>query len=241
MARAKRTDRAEARRRYRATVIDSDQSTDTELEPAEPEATGGRASRARSSGPVAPPQRPSVVAAFRGSFRPIDLRGDIAAIPMLLRHRAFLVPVLLVVAVTGLLIATGGTDVVSRLVSPYFLAPPPIAPIFVAGFLAPRASWIIGILIGIIASVALAVVVATPGFQVALQQPAGSVALTPGVILLESLPVSILGGAVFAAAAAGYKRFLTLANPNRAARPTKPGDRNRRRDSNNRPLLARRR
>ena len=34
---------------------------------------------------------------------------------------------------------------------------------------------------------------------------------------------------------------LAMANPNRAARPTKPGDRNRRRDSNNRPLLARRR
>ena len=173
MARAKRTDRAEARRRYRATIIDSDPSLESELDSDEPEAAEARAPRARSTTPAGPPPRPSIVAAFRGSFRPLDLRGDLEAIPTLLRHRAFLVPVLLVIAAAGILIATGGSDVVSRTISPYFLAPPPVGPVFLAGFLAPRASWILGILIGAVASVALAVALVTPAVQASVQPTAG--------------------------------------------------------------------
>ena len=236
MARAKRTDRAEARRRYRATIVESDEPLDSEFEEEEREAAPAttRAPRARSSAPAGPPPRPSIVAAFRGSFRPLDLRGDIAAIPTLLRHRAFLVPVLLVIAAAGILIATGGNDVV------YFLAPPPVGPVFLAGFLAPRASWIIGILVGAVASVALAIALVTPAVQAAVQ-PTGA-AVTPVTVLAESLFVSTIGGAAFASAAAWYKRFLASASPNRN-RP-RPGPRpggQRRKSPDSRPLLARRR
>jgi hypothetical protein len=244
VARAKRTDRAEARRRYRATIIDSDQSLDSELDSDEPEATEARAPRApraRSAAPAGPPPRPSIVAAFRGSFRPLDLRGDLEAIPTLLRHRAFLVPVLLVIAAAGVLIATGGSDVVSRTISPYFLAPPPVGPVFLAGFLAPRASWILGILIGAVASVALAVALVTPAVQASVQPTAGG-AITPVTVLAVSLIVSTLGGAAFASAAAWYKRFLASASPSRTN--NRPGSRpggQRRKGPDSRPLLARRR
>ena len=250
MARAKRTDRAEARRRYRATLVD-DASLDDELDDeAEATAAPARTARtarparplppARSAAPAGPPPRPSIVAAFRGSFRPLDLRGDLAAIPTLLRHRAFLVPVLLVIAAAGVLIATGGNDVVSRTISPYFLAPPPVGPVFLAGFLAPRASWILGILIGAVASVALAIALVTPAVQASVQ-PTG-VAVTPVTVLAESLFVSTIGGAAFASAAAWYKRFLASASPNRSGpRPgSRPGTQ-RRKGPDNRPLLARRR
>jgi hypothetical protein len=241
VARAKRTDRAEARRRYRATIIDSDPSLESELDSDEPEAAEARAPRARSATPAGPPPRPSIVAAFRGSFRPLDLRGDLEAIPTLLRHRAFLVPVLLVIAAAGILIATGGSDVVSRTISPYFLAPPPVGPVFLAGFLAPRASWILGILIGAVASVALAVALVTPAVQASVQPTAGG-AITPVTVLAESLVVSTLGGAAFASAAAWYKRFLASASPNRSN--NRPGSRpggQRRKGPDSRPLLARRR
>jgi hypothetical protein len=242
VARAKRTDRAEARRRYRATIIDDDQPLDSELDEEESEAPAApaRAPRARSAAAAGPPPRPSIVAAFRGSFRPLDLRGDIAALPTLLRRRAFLVPVLLVVAAAGVLIATGGNDVISRTISPYFLAPPPVGPVFLAGFLAPRASWILGILVGAVASVALAIALVTPAVQASVQ-PTGA-AVTPATVLAESLFVSTIGGAAFASAAAWYKRFLASASPNRSGpRPgSRPGGQ-RRKGPDSRPLLARRR
>ena len=52
----------------------------------------------RTAAPAAPPRparrrpRPGIGYAFRSSFRPLDLRGDLKALPRLLRHPAFLVP-----------------------------------------------------------------------------------------------------------------------------------------------------
>jgi hypothetical protein len=138
------------------------------------------------------------------------------------------------------LIATGGNDVISRTISPYFLAPPPVGPVFLAGFLAPRASWILGILVGAVASVALAIALVTPAVQASVQ-PTGA-AVTPATVLAESLFVSTIGGAAFASAAAWYKRFLASASPNRSGpRPgSRPGGQ-RRKGPDSRPLLARRR
>jgi hypothetical protein len=239
VARAKRTDRAEARRRYRATVIESDQSTDAELEPTEPEATGGRASRARSSSPVAPTQRPSIVAAFRGSFRPIDLRGDIQALPWIALHsKAVWLPVLLTVISAVAYVAI--PSVVSAILFQYFVLTPPIAAIFLAGFLAPRASYLTGLIAGLAGAIALTIVALVTFSQIQAAQ-ANVPATTVDQVIQAGFVISPISGVIFGGAAGWYKRFLAMANPNRAARPTKPGDRNRRRDSNNRPLLARRR
>ena len=102
MARAKRTDRAEARRRYRANVVDPldegdlDPSTDLADGPTAPaRPTGGPRVRASASPAAAAPQRTSITGAFRSSFRPADLRGDLRALPQILTHWSLYVPIIL--------------------------------------------------------------------------------------------------------------------------------------------------
>jgi hypothetical protein len=240
VARAKRTDRADARRRYRATIIESDQPTESELEPDEPaeaEAASGRAPRARSSAAAAPPQRPSIVAAFRGSFRPIDVRGDIKALPWITLHsKAIWLPVLLTVISAVAYIAA--PNEISTILFQYFVFTPPVAAIFLAGFLAPRASYLTGLIAGLVGAIALSIVALVTFGQLQAAQ-ANVPAATVDQVIQAAFFVSPISGVLFGGAAGWYKRFLAMANPNRGARPTKPG--NRRRDSNNRPLLARRR
>ena len=241
MARAKRTDRAEARRRYRATLVDSDQLDDTELDGDEAEEAPARPTRARAAASSTPPPRPSMVGAFRGAFHPLDLRGDIAALPRLLRHRSFYIPLAAIVAASVALIATGGTEPISAALSPYFLAPPPLGPVLIAGFLAPRASYLLGGILGLIAIVATLFVVSSPTLQAAVAGTAGAAGVKPE-LLAYSVVVSAVGGGFYAASAAWYRRFLAMASPNRnAGGPSRPGGANSRRNANNRPFLARRR
>jgi hypothetical protein len=233
VARAKRTDRAEARRRYRATLVESDQPVDAETDADDAEEAPARPARARSTATAGPPPRPSMVGAFRGAFRPLDLRGDVAALPGLLLHRSFFIPLATIVVAAVALIATSGKEPISASLAQYFLYPPPLGPVLIAGFMAPRASWLLGGLLGIIAILASIIIVSMTGSVVAGTTPE---------LLAYSAIVSALGGGFYAASAAWYRRFLAMASPSRnPPRPPKPGDRNRRRDANNRPLLARRR
>ena len=105
MARAKRTDRAEARRRHRAQLASDaiDTSGESEdVEPESPSAGGRRGEPPPGRRPVAsrdqPPERLSFMAALRGAYEPAHIRGDLAALPDLLRSRAVIVPALLVLA-----------------------------------------------------------------------------------------------------------------------------------------------
>lgn len=252
MARAKRTNRAEARRRYRATLIDDPEFLEEDGVEADSgvvedrPAPGARRDRLSASAPTNPtsPARPNVLGALKAAFRPTDLRGDIAALPQLLRHRSFLIPLALIVGLLAVVLATGARELVSITLVPYVLAPQPVAPVFLAGFLAPRASYLIGALLGVVSWIALVVLVSSPAIVQAL---AGSTA-APGLtseVLAGSLFWAIVGGAFYAAAAAWYKRFLALASPSRAARAAgatgRPNDRSRKRDSGDRPILARRR
>ncbi len=248
MARAKRTNRAEARRRYRATLIDDPELLEEEGVAADsgaiddrPTTPGRRSAPAKASAPTAP-ARPNVLGALKGAFRPTDLRGDIAALPQLLRHRSFLIPLGLIVGLLAIVVATGARELISLTLVPYFLAPQPVVPVFLAGFLAPRASYLIGALLGVVSWIALVVLVSSPAIVQALAGTTTAPGLAPD-ILLGSLFWGIVGGAFYAAAAAWYKRFLALASPSRAARATgsKPNDRSRKRDSGDRPVLARRR
>jgi hypothetical protein len=236
VARAKRTDRAEARRRYRATLIDGDQQDDQDVEPTEATEAPASRSRSRSAGSVAPPPRPSIVGAFRNSFRPIDLRGDILALPSITLHsKAVWLPVLLTI-VSAVTFAVLPNEIVPALVFQYFVFSPPIASIFLAGFLAPRASYLTGGIAGLAGGICFALIVlAKVGPFVQLTEVEAQQYIASGFF------ASPLAGVFFGGAAGWYKRFLNLANPNRVSpRAARPGDRNRR-DSNNRPLLARRR
>jgi hypothetical protein len=212
VARAKRTHRAEARRRYRAQFAETggefgDEAPDTEE--ASPAAT------ARQGGAVAPPPpaRPSLTYAFRTSFRQANVREDIAYVPTLvLGTKAVWLPVLLSVASAVALVAFG-LNTMTILFFQYFAYILPVGALFLAGFLAPRASYLAGLIVGAAATVVLGVTLAAGVLGTELD----SEALGPN-ILLNGFVTSTIGGALVSSAAAWYKRFLRLANPNRGAR-----------------------
>lgn len=277
MARAKRTDRAEARRRYRAQLA---AEGGEELDPADEASPAAEARvpvrtpprRAAAADPPANPARPGIGTAFRAAFRQANFREDIAGLPQLVRHRSVWLPALISIGTTAVLLATRGSDGISLIVYQYFVLTPPIGAIFLSGFLAPRASYLTGAIAGLVGAACLAVLVAafpagnlggpaTPGSSPspsALASPgasnspatsasapaspaasvspapsaAGSPQVSPTPSVTPTVPtpgelagtvavsfiLSPLTGAFFGAAAAWYRRFLNLANPNRGAR-----------------------
>lgn len=231
MARAKRTHRAEARRRYR-----SEQGLPTTFDDAEIDApTSTAADATRSTASTTPaPARPSIGNAFRQAFHPLDVRSDLRALPQLLRTRALWIPIILTVGSTALYLAigpVGRSDLVGVLalfLFQYFVVTPAIGGVFIAGFMAPRASWLLGILVGLVAAAcysflmlsgALGVTAGPQNENLAREFVAASFFLSPVV------------GAFFAATAAWYRRFLQLSNPNRGrgrgAAPPRPDGRTR--------------
>lgn len=225
MARAKRTARADARRRYRATMVeDVDQASD------EAEAEAERAPRGRPA-PAAkraaePPRRPSIVDAFRTSFRPLDLRGDLRALPRLLMTKAFLIP--LDLSGLAFVLVLLQPSALTVFFYQYFSYQFPVAAVFATGFFAQRAGWLLGALIAV-----ASVLFQLPQFSIGAGE------------LLAGLLVQAVYGAFFGAAAAWYRRFLNRANPNLArqgaASTSRRPDGKIPRKQAARPILARRR
>jgi len=243
--RAKRTARAEARRRYRATHNAPDELDDLEELEDGDEPTAIAAATATKSQPRRPattttasanPPRPGIATAFRQAFRPVDVRGDIKALPLLLIDKAFWIPAGAIVVIAVVVAVTQGKELVSQVLAPYFLYPPPIAPVFLAGFLAKRGSWLIGGIIGVVQSIATLILVT---MSPALNAATGAADTS---VFLYSLFVSVGFGAFYAAAAAWYKRFLQGANPpRRAAAQASKGSGKPKSGGSSRPLLARKR
>jgi drug/metabolite transporter (DMT)-like permease len=213
--------------------------------------TGGRAggSPARSATAAPAPARPSIVGAFRSSFRPVDVRGDIRALPRLVRHWSFLVPVVL----SGLsvaLIPLVGLNALTSAFFQYFSFTAPLGTSFIAGFFAPRASYLVGILAAL-ASVGFQLLAYSAGpfgglfdnFKDANLNPM-SQADAKTLVITQALTVGVPSAALFAAAAAWYRRFLNRANPNRqraqAQGSRRPDGKNPKKPQQ-RPILARRR
>jgi hypothetical protein len=226
VARAKRTNRTEARRRYRAeqAAAGGDPTIDDVVATAP---TKGR--NAASNAPAAA-RRPGIVASFKAAYRPVDLRGDLRAAPMVLTHWGVLAACAIAIAASAIfIIATndfassidytlsepmagktiGTASNLSYLVISMFVTPPPAAGAFLIGFTAKRASWLGGLAFGIVAAVCYVVV---------LSSPAGKL-LTSGQsaesYVFQAAALAPVGAALFSSAAAWYRRFLDLANPNR--------------------------
>ena len=233
MARAKRTERADARRRYRATFATDPLADDGEALDVPAATASGQAARRTNAEPgtkqsvTGQPQRVGFVDAFRQSIRPVHVRQDIAALPWITLHtKSVWLPVVITIAATIATAATGATDMVTGLLFTYFVVFPAIGGVFIGGFLAPRASWLVGIVVGLVSAacyVALGVSGRLPspfGEQFALNGTAASV---------SAFVYSPIMGAFFAAAAAWYRRFLALSSPNRNRRQSqaqkqRPGD-----------------
>lgn len=210
MARAKQTSRSEARRRYRQATQPADPAIDAVEEAPAASAAAGPA----SAKPAAPagPQRPGFMAAFRGAYHPAHPREDLRALPSLLRHWSFLAGMGLVLF--GAIVAyavpgyTGSAFAWELLVLPGSA----LAPQLVAGFFARRASYLLGFLIGLFQGIVFAVFLTQFAPRLGTELPAGSL----GNLLTLSFVTGPVSGALFAAAAAWYRRFLALSSPRRA-------------------------
>ncbi len=216
MARAKQTRRAEARRRYRQAT--SEEAASEGLDGLEDEAPVAERGKPQSARPVRPqPQpaaRPGITAAFRAAYRPANFREDIAALPKLLRHWSFFVPIAMIVA--GAFVAftfwnfTGGQLAWQILVLPgsgFGL------PQLVAGFFAPRASYLLGFLVSLVQGIVGAVFILQLSSSLGTPFPSDQL---PS-LLTQSFLAGPVSGTLFASAAAWYRRFLALSSPRRAA------------------------
>lgn len=233
MARAKRTERAEARRRYRATLATDPLAEDADGED-EPSATGsGQGSRRSNAAPgtkqgsSGTPERVGFLDAFRLSIRPVHVREDLAALPWITIHtKAIWLPILITIAATIATAATGATDMVTGLLFTYFVVFPAIGGVFIGGFLAPRASWLVGIVVGLVSAACYVAL----GVSGRLPAPfAEQFTVNAAGAAVSAFIYSPIMGAFFAAAAAWYRRFLALSSPNRNRRQSqaqkqKPGD-----------------
>ena len=157
MARAKRTHRAEARRRYRNEQALADRIEDEDIDEPDTSATRESVSSSKASSPSTP-ARPSVSNSFRAAFRPLDIRSDLRALPQLVRNKALWIPVALTLATTVAFIVIrpeGRTDVLGILtvfMYQYFVVTPAIGGVFIAGFLAPQRVWLYGVIVGLVAA-----------------------------------------------------------------------------------------
>ena len=175
MPRAKRTNRAEARRRYRASLGESGE--EEAFEDAEPQAAG-RSSAPKASGPTQ--ERPSLGYAFRASFRPPNVREDLRALPSLIVDRSVWLPSLLTLAAGIAFGITGGGNWLIALVATYFVAPPALGSVFLGGFLAPRASYLVGLIIGFVSAAVASAVILTSSASLVTGQPiVGTATPTP--------------------------------------------------------------
>ena len=230
MARAKRTERAEARRRYRATVATDPLAENGDGGPTTASAQDAKRSNAASGGKQGTggtTERVGFLDAFRQSIRPVHVREDIASLPWIATHtKAIWLPALITVAATVATAATGATDMVTGLLFTYFVVFPAIGGVFIGGFLAPRASWLVGVVIGLI-SAACYVALGVTG---KLPAPfAEQYTVSAAGAAISAFIYSPIMGAFFAAAAAWYRRFLALSSPNRNRRQSqaqkqRPGD-----------------
>jgi hypothetical protein len=199
VARAKRTDRADARRRYR-------QYQTTDLDEAGVDGDAAPPNVAPSPRVASTqPERPSITAAFRNAYHPAHVREDLRYLPMLLRSRAFLGALALVgVGMVSVIVAPDSP--VSAFLFQALVYPPAMAPIFIVGFFARRASYLLGLILAVVDVAAFAVVVNS------LAPAPGAVAVDRAQLVLSAITTGPLSGVFFAAAAAWYRRFLALSN-----------------------------
>lgn len=209
MARAKRTARADARRRHR--VEQGLPEVDGDLETG-PVAEGRPAGAPTSRTADGQPARIGLAQAFRLAFRPVNVGEDIRALPSLLVNKAFWLPALLTIASTVAFVVTGGLDILTRFAFTYFVQTPAIGGVFIAGFLAPRASWLLGLLIGLLAAICYSILILTIGSS-ATADP--TLQIQAQEVIIAAFIGSTGMGILFASVAAWYRRFLQISSPNR--------------------------
>jgi hypothetical protein len=229
VARAKQTGRAEARRRYRQTAAETEADENgAELDYGErkPETGPKGAARASRTADRQPTGRVGILDSFRLAYHPAHPLEDLRALPEVLRSRGFL-------AGAGLLLAGGLAWLIfpvrsgSALAWELLVVPgSALAPQLVGGFFAPRASYLIGFILGILQTLVFVLVTISPPVVAAYEaiQPGSAPEMRVDQVL-SALASSAVTGALFAAGAAWYRRFLSLSSPRRAQAPARTAQR----------------
>lgn len=198
MARAKNISRSEARRRTREQMrsellaADIDETTDISDDGATP----------------APP------ASRTRMFKFPNVREDLRALPQMFRTRRLLwVPLVLLVVGLALTLAIPGlapeVASIAGIFVQFFFIPPALFTFFLAGFLATRASYLVGLLYGLLAGLLWSVVILGPGLGLLSgSAPAADAGAEPPFIVLNMLLIGGLYGTLAAAFAAWYRDFL---------------------------------
>ena len=176
VARAKRTDRTEARRRFRAeqTVLGADPEVGGE------DAVAAAKPKGASAGA---PVRPGIVASFKAAYRPVNLREDLRVAPQVLVHWGVLAAIVGAAAASVVYVLTtsemgaaldfslsdplagkqvGTASQVSYFAVSMFVTPPPAAGAFLIGFTAKRASWLAGLVYGVFAAACYIYILTSP-------------------------------------------------------------------------------
>ena len=227
MARAKRTDRAEARRRHRARLAEIESRVD-DAEETEPAPAQSSRPRIRA---------PGFLSLFTTALTPVDIRGDLAYLPTLvLRTRAVWVPGVLTAIAGVIALIPGGLSSGLGPIVALFVLQTPLAGPFLAGVLAPRASWLAGLIVGLEAAVFTTIyVLVTPlpaGAELTMSQ-------VVSVVLFNFFIVFPLFGTFVASFAAFYRRFLRNSNQAAAARRSQRSRQGTQKRPTSRPSTAR--
>ncbi|MGA2512600.1 MAG: hypothetical protein ABSG37_03165 [Candidatus Limnocylindrales bacterium] len=212
MARAKRTDRSEARRKYRAYLLAQQEAA------AASAAAAGSAGSARGESPAAargsrqkpepavtPGARLGIVGSARAAYRQPHYRDDIRNVGVVLRSNAIW-PVLVICVISGAYAVARQVDVNDSIwvfMLQFVFFPVPLLPSMLAGFLAPRSTWLAGLIASLIATVTLIVVIA-------VRPEALSSSINLAALAAQQLPSALAFGALMGALSGWYKRFLSL-------------------------------
>jgi hypothetical protein len=191
LARAKNTARAEARRRARtAARVDED----LEDNAAPDESTAEQ------------PRRPL--------FRLPDVRADLLALPAMFRtRRALWLPVLMMLVGFALMyliyanVLIADLENLAALYVQFFFVPFGLFTFFIGGFLAPRASYLVGLLLGVLNGVLWTILIFI-GSSVPTTGEVTGPPLDPVGQASQVFGIAIVYGTLAAAFAAWYRDFL---------------------------------
>jgi len=217
VARAKRTERADARRRYRVATdgAPDDAVVDSATIPAAAVPRDQRDRRPSGTAPGAPPPpNPRFLGSLRAAAGPVDIRGDLRAFPSIVLHsKAALIPGAIIVGTTiAMVIPALAANQFVVLAGNVILQPPPMIIAFLAGMLAPRAAWLMGGLAGLASGIAYILVV-TVNTDV-LMTPLGFTYLVSADQKLAYAQNVLVTAPVFGIAvgafAGFYRRFLNM-------------------------------
>lgn len=158
-------------------------------------------------------QAPAVAEQRRPIFKMPDIRSDLRALPGMFRTRRLLwLPLLLLlVGLVAILVLPGLAPEAAAIADFYvqfFFAPPALFTFFIAGYLAPRASYLVGFVYGLVAGAIWSVAVLTNSQLVTPGTTEPTPIGDPAVVVLNMLVIGVLYGTLASALAAWYREFL---------------------------------